>query len=147
MSIFSGINQAKIFDRSLKLSDGNHVIKIDRCLLQKSARDRSDMYIVEFTLVESDTMPTLVGKKFGWTQNLSNKVVAEPNLKSFVMAVVGMTTDHPQYSDYEAKTEEFLEASVGPQNFFKDRPVAVNVQTRIGKESKKEYKAHNWRVA
>jgi hypothetical protein len=133
MSIFAGVSKAEVTERNERAPDGEHLIEIEKVLSSKSQLDGTDMYIVEYRIVESTSAQP--GRKYSWVQHMKNPKYAFPALKQFAMAVCGANGSDKDYdSKVEANVEAALEASC-TQAFFNGKKVRVttrNTKTKAG---------------
>lgn len=115
MGIFSGVNEAKVFDQGRKLPPGiDHRVRIDKVLVNKSGRG-GDNFIVEYTAVSSTTQGVEIGGKYSWVQNLKDTKVAFPSLKQFALACLkaDKIKNAAHYAQCEAQVEQILDAAAG----------------------------------
>lgn len=139
MGIFDNLREAKTYEDGEKGPEGDHVIRIKRCLEKMSGQMGCPLFIVEYEIVESKTAP--VGKQYGWPQNFKDFNVGKSALKQFVLAVLGADKDRDaaHYVQCEAQCEAAGQASVS-QGLFNDRLVRVNIReikTKAGHPFKK----------
>jgi hypothetical protein len=144
MGIFDGLKEAKVFENGRKLPPGEHVILIDKCLTNRSARYGSDQYIVEFLVQESTTAE--VGGRYSWVQSSRDLNSAQGAIKQFVLAVfkADKDKDPAHYAQVEAQCEAAAVASVGADQIFKGMKARVTndiIKTKNGHD----FNRHNWR--
>ncbi len=144
MGIFDNLKEAKVYDQGQKLPDGQHVVRIEKCLTRRSQQLGCDLYIVEYTAVESDSAK--VGGKYSWVQNDKDHNVASGNIKSFVLAVMKADKEaNPvHYAQVEAQCEALAVASVD-KGLFSNQLVKVEVATIQTKGTQRAFKRHTFR--
>jgi hypothetical protein len=124
MGIFSGLKEAKVFENGRKLPEGEHTVEIDKCLVQKSARHGTELYIVEYICRKSNSAE--VGGRYTWVQDSKDFNVAQGAIKQFALAVLkaDKEKDLAHYEKCVASVEAAAEASVS-KDFFKGKQVQV----------------------
>lgn len=146
MGIFDGINNAPTWEKGRKLPDGSdNLIRIERCLLQKSQQQKgADIFIVEFVVEESNKAE--VGGRYSWTQFMTDQNVAFPALKGFVLAIFGVNKERDpiQYAAVEKQVDTVLEAAVSA-GYLNGQKVRVQAnQKRTG--NNRDFLAHSFRA-
>lgn len=145
MGIFDNLKEAKVYDQGVKLPDGQHVVRIEKCLTRRSSQLGCDLYIVEYTAIQSQT--ATVNGKYSWVQNDKDHNVASGNIKAFVMAVMKankeVNPDH--YAQVEAQCEALAVASVD-KGMFNGQLVKVDVSTIKTKGTGRDFKRHTFQA-
>lgn len=90
MGLFSGIDKAEIAEKGKYLSTGFvGKLRVRRTLAKDSIKSGL-AFIVEFDVVESNLEEHPVGSSATWYQKMTDKTVALPAIKSFVLAASGV---------------------------------------------------------
>lgn len=144
MGIFDNLKEAKVFENGRKLIPGEHLVLIDKILVNKSARYGGENYIVEFLVIESTSSE--IGGRYSWVQSSRDLNSAQGALKQFVLAVMKADKDKnpDHYIQCENQCEALAVASCGPDQIFKGQKVRVTndiVKTKGGHD----FNRHNWR--
>lgn len=147
MGIFDGLKEAKVFENGRKLPPGDHVVKIIKCLEQRSARSGVSLYIVEYELVSTNSKDGEVGSKYSWVQDGKDVNVAQSAIKQFVFAVMKADKQKApdKYKQIEDKCEEIGIATV-TKDFFKDRLVSVSVDNIVTQKNNQPFLRHTFRA-
>ena len=100
-SAFQGLQEAKIFEKGTPLTpnmgpggyiDATYDLRVSKCILKKT-RKSGDAFICEFEVLASDNSAHPVGSKRSWYQSMKDLDVAFPSIKTFVLAVSGISLD------------------------------------------------------
>jgi hypothetical protein len=104
MGLWSGVNDADVFERGKYMKDGFiGKVRIKRTLA-KETRKVGLAFIVELEIVTSNMEEHPVGSKGTWFQKMTDKAVAFPAVKGFVTALFG----------YQPHQKEEIDADVAP---------------------------------
>ncbi len=144
MGIFDNLKEAKVFENGRKLPAGEHVVLIDKCLTNRSARFGVDQYIVEFLVIESTTAE--LGGRYSWVQSSRDLNSAQGAIKQFVLAVLKADKDKDpvHFKQCEDQCEAAAQASCTTDQIFKGQKARVTndiVKTKNGHD----FNRHNWR--
>jgi hypothetical protein len=119
-SLFSGLKDAKTFDRGTFLKPGTYEVRVKRAIFKKT-RAKGDAFILEFTVSRSDyenakkkaitalgstpyslaelekTLPNQEGSSASWYQSLQDIDIGFGALKSFAANILGEKPDDPEF--------------------------------------------------
>jgi hypothetical protein len=151
MSAFSGIKDAKLFERGRFFAPNfAGVVEVERTI-SKNALRAGPSFIVEVRVLESnkpDEHP--VGSKGTWFQKLTDKVVAFPSIKGWAAAVLGYETPKEVEEELSPILEDVLDSAVknpdssDPKlNPFVGRKVAL-VTTQVKTQRGLDFTRHDW---
>lgn len=161
-NLFSGLRDAKTFDRGVWLKEGQYLIRVKRAIFKKT-RAKGDAFILEAIVEKSnydnakkkavtamgttpfnmqdleELLPNQEGTSASWYQSLQDMDIGFGSLKSFAASILGQKTEDP----------EFIEAVEGFMNSIVNDgaingmliPVEV-VQIKTKKDT--DFSLHKW---
>lgn len=147
MGLFSGIQDAEIFERGRFLPGGfNGVLEVKRTIAKETIKSGVG-FIVEFDVVESNLDDVAIGSRCTWFQKMSDRTVALPSIKAWAAAVAGYHAH--QRAEIENEVAPMLEQSL---THATDNPAdndfvgcMVRVQTdMIQTKNGRDFTRHDW---
>ena len=87
--IFGGISGAQVTKQGIYLEPGMHILKVDRCKLQQSQKNKAKWFFVaELTVIDTDNPKHYPGQQVTWLQDMDkpNREGAQGNVKGFAVA-------------------------------------------------------------
>ena len=131
-NLFSGLRDAKTFDRGTFLKEGRYEVRVKRAILKKT-RAKGDAFILEFVIEKSDyevakkkaieamgstpyslqdleqLLPNREGSTASWYQSLQDTDIGYGALKSFAANILGQKAEDPEFME---AVEGFLTAVI-----------------------------------
>lgn len=151
---WSKIGEAEVFGKagSYLPPDGDFKLKVIKAFTKKT-RKSGDVFIVDFTVIESTHPEVAVGAKRNWFQSLEDRDVAFPAIKDFMLRLFNVTKkkDTPEYKEFSNNLDALME-EVGDEDWEEkdaaEHPLhgtTLGVET-YNKVTKKgnDYTVHNW---
>ena len=161
-NLFSGLRDAKTFDRGTYLKPGQYQVRVKKALFKKT-RAKGDAFILEFLIEKSNyehakkaaiaafgpqpfdmvelekTLPNPAGTTGTWYQSLSDVDIGYGALKSFAANILGQKPEDPEFIE---AVEGFLTSVVneGAINGMLIPVEAIQVKTK--KET--DFTLHKW---
>jgi hypothetical protein len=161
-TLFTGLRDAKTFDRGTFLKEGRYEVRVKKALFKKT-RAKGDAFILEFVIEKSDyehakkkaiealgsasysladlekLLPNQVGSTASWYQSLQDIDIGFGALKSFAAAILGQKPEDPDFID---AVEGFMDSVVneGAINGMLIPVEAVMIKTK--KDT--DFTLHKW---
>lgn len=148
MGLFDGLQNAQVFERGQYLTPGEYTLEIQKTIAKRS-QNSGDVFIVEFTILESNNPEKPVGSRASWVQSFKNVTIALSSIKEFLLAALGVdTSDKAKLREVEPRIEDIMNTCVAspgdnPLTGERIKVSVVNVTTKKGGP----FSRHDWRVA
>ena len=152
MGNFGGIGEAEVYEKGVFLSPGgSYELEVQNVLLKDT--ERSGLaFIVEFRILEvigdaASNHP--VGSKGTWFQKMTDKTVALPAIKEFMISLMGVDMrDAEAMSEFNAGLESLLDEitetlGAGEEHPLKGQRIHCETHTKLTKKQQ-EFTVHNW---
>jgi hypothetical protein len=116
MGMFDGLGETELYERGVYLTPGGvYELEVKKVLL-KETRKSGLGFIVEFTVLSAEgagEAQHAPGSRATWFQKMTDKDVAFPALKQFLVGLLGINMNNPEEKEeFNSKVEEILEAAV-----------------------------------
>jgi hypothetical protein len=149
--MFAGIKNAKRGFNNVKLTEGDYIVRIDRCDTFETDI-MGECYKVQLTILAALDGPHKEGEVvtiIHSMQSAKTKTQWFANIKSFIGGVMNVTDDQID----EAATAATLHQDLGGQNILGGTIFRIKAVRRLSKKSRDErgnpfeYSAYSWGVA
>ena len=161
-NLFSGLRDAKTFDRGTFLKAGQYEVRVKRAIFKKT-RTKGDAFILEFVVEKSEyenekrkaiaafgsnpfslaelekTLPNQMGSTASWYQSLQDLDIGMGALKSFAASILGQKADDPEFVD---AVEGFMNSVVN-EGAINGMLIPVEVVT-IKTKKDTDFSLHKW---
>jgi hypothetical protein len=143
------INEAKLTQGGVYFNPGFHYLLSVHKMHIVETRDKGDMFVADFQILESDDPNRKVGTKASFAQLLNNDM-AGINIKSLLVALSGIDRDNEaEINDND--WDEVAESSIQDDQPFKDEKVNLETYSKVTKKTRdlaedkqKTVTVHNW---
>jgi len=155
--IFARIAAAKASVGGNIIRDGKYTFGILKMLADSEAKFNGHMFIVEFTVLASESLPDIVDEKSGkpvlanavgstcsYVLNLDKNIAAMGNAKSFVMALLNQPNESEIDLEDFAETLEALVAQDQPARGMIIKDETFRKTIRGGVNAGKPFTGHRW---
>jgi hypothetical protein len=148
-NLFAGAKGMTMSEQGVYFTPGfDGEVKILHCLIKRS-RKSGDLYLVECVVTKSSSAEHPVGAKRTWIQGLKDADIGFRSVKSFCVAVLGLSPKKPEdeakLKAFEEQCEEVMTASA-QENAFKDSVVHLET-TQKPTLAGKPFTLHVWTPA
>src|SRR5690606_28374806 len=149
---WGGVKDADIFGRGRYLKDGKYKLKLLKMFTYET-RNKGAALIVDFEVMDSDNDEIAVGSKRNWWQGLSDKDIAFPAVKEFMISLFNVNLSDPEEEkQFSEELPEVLEKATDEK--WKDKPddehplhgmtIAVECYTKQTVKKKVDFTVHDW---
>lgn len=129
--LFSGLNEAKEFERGTWLEEGTYKGEITKCILKTDTFKGKPCFIINFVVTESSNPKHPVGSARSHVQTLVPAAENLPKLKTLIYALAG--ADTPAEKE-DMDCEAFARAASGPEQVFAGNSFRVEVLPYVKKD-------------
>jgi hypothetical protein len=153
MGNFGGIGEAEVYEKGVFLTaGGGYELEVQNILLKDTQRSGLG-FIVEFRILEvvgeEAERNHPVGSKGTWFQKMTDKTVALPSIKAFMISLMKIDMrDTDAMEEFNAGLEDLLDEITEPLEAGEDHPLAgerihCETYTKLTKKNV-EFTVHNW---
>lgn len=143
-AVFDGFDEADPTGRGPKIQvAGKHVVEVKEVRLRESDNPSTAghvFFVVEFSVLETDSADVVVGRQYTWTNDLMNQFFGQQNVKQFLAAILGF---EPSSDEAAGLTKSHIREALENPDFFAGERVCVTTQPKTVK-SGHPFTVHTW---